>query len=110
MLSAAKQRSKAKGLHFDITAADITIPTHCPLLEIPLEIGSRKISDNSPTLDRVHNDAGYVIGNVIVISHLANRCKGSLQSADLLRIAINLHNLEQHATMPEWMATEKGLI
>jgi hypothetical protein len=95
MLSAAKQRAKLRGLDCNITVADITIPTHCPLLGIRIEIGDGIISDNAPTLDRIENNAGYVRGNVIVVSHVANRCKGASGSADLLRIAIHLRELEK---------------
>jgi hypothetical protein len=65
------------------------------LLGIKLEIGNGAIEDNSPSLDRIVNERGYVRGNIIVVSHIANRCKSTLGSADLLRLAINLRELER---------------
>lgn len=109
MLSSAKQRAKAKGLWFTITVKDILIPSICPLLEIPIIMGNDKIIDNSPTLDRIVNKLGYVKGNIIVISHLANRCKQSLNSTELFKLAQNLKRLEEKQ-MPEWLALDKGFI
>lgn len=34
--------------------------------------------ENSPSIDRIQNDLGYVPGNIGVISMLANRIKSSL--------------------------------
>jgi hypothetical protein len=110
MLSAAKQRAEDRGLDFSIGPTDIRIPTHCPLLGIKIEIGGGTITDNSPTIDRIKNSTGYVQGNVVVVSHVANRCKGSLASADLFRIAVNLHDLENDIAPPEWLAVEKGIV
>lgn len=108
MLSAAKQRAKIKGLKFDIDLEDIQIPSNCPLLDIPLILTDKTISDSSPTLDRIKNSRGYVKGNVIVISYAANRCKGNLNADMILKLANNLKIIEN--TMPEWLALEKGFI
>lgn len=109
MFTAAKQRAKLKGLWFTITIEDILIPKICPLLNIPIIVGEGSIIDNSPTLDRIKNKLDYVKGNVIVISHLANRCKQNLNSDDLFLLAQNLKSLEE-THMPEWLALEKGFI
>jgi len=95
MLANAKQRAKRAGIEFTITINDITIPAICPLLGIPLTVGDGTITNNSPTIDRIWNDRGYIRGNVIMISHLANRAKQTLTSNLLLRLAINLQKLEQ---------------
>jgi hypothetical protein len=108
MLAAAKRRAKEKRLPFDITISDILIPDYCPLLGIKLKISSGKMTDNSPSLDRIRNNAGYVRGNIMIVSYAANRSKGSLGSADLLKLAINLQKLERK--IPEWLAVEKGLV
>ena len=36
------------------------------------------MSEDSPTLDRIIPSAGYVRGNVVVISWLANKIKGNI--------------------------------
>lgn len=94
MLSAAKQRAIKKNLEFNLTIDDIKIPNTCPLLEIPLVVSSGKITDNSPSLDRIDNNRGYTKDNIIIISHMANRCKSDLNSDKLLKLAQNLKILE----------------
>lgn len=72
----AKARAKKEGFPFTITRADIVIPDRCPVFDIPL-IRSSKLTDNSPTLDKIIPELGYVPGNVAVISHKANKLKSN---------------------------------
>lgn len=94
MLSAAKKRAALKGVPFDLGLGDIAIPEICPLLGVTLAVGAKTICDASPSLDRIHNDAGYVRGNIIVVSYAANRAKGALCADQLLKLALNLKELE----------------
>ncbi len=98
MLYAAKQRAKRDGLEFAIQIDDVSIPQTCPLLGVALSVNQDTAGPNSPTLDRIFNDRGYVRGNVIVVSYAANRCKGGLRARDLALIARNLELLELGAT------------
>jgi hypothetical protein len=77
MINAARQRAKKKSLDFDITVDDIEIPEMCPVLGIPLIKGDGRLTENSPTIDRIDNTKGYIKGNVMVISHRANNIKNS---------------------------------
>ena len=78
LLALAKQRSKKVGLPFAITEKDIKIPRRCPALGILLRQGAgRRRLDSSPTLDRLNPRLGYVPGNVVVISYLANTIKSN---------------------------------
>jgi hypothetical protein len=108
MLAKAKQRAAEKNLEFNLTLNDITIPALCPLLGVSLTIGTGVMADSSPSLDRIRNEVGYVRGNVIVVSYLANRAKGTLSADELMKLAVNLKELEN--TMPEWLALDKGFI
>ena len=92
MFKGACKRAKAKGLKCTITPSDIEIPDICPLLGIPLFSvkGSRCATPNSPTLDRIINELGYIPGNVWVISHKANTCKGTLSADEIVRIGTRL--------------------
>ncbi len=91
MLDAARQRAKAEGLPFDITAADIVIPERCPALGMTLisavVSGSGKGSAASPSLDKIVPMRGYVRGNVQVISRLANTMKNCANPAQLKAFA-----------------------
>jgi len=77
LLIRARKRAREGGLLFDLTENDIIIPDICPVLKIPLFQGNGKSIDNSPSLDRLNNDLGYLKGNVMVVSHKANRLKSN---------------------------------
>jgi hypothetical protein len=79
----ARKRAAARGLEFSIRRDDIIIPTSCPVLGIPLTIGGKR-APSSPSLDRINPAAGYVPGNIRVISDRANRLKGA-RSLQVLR-------------------------
>lgn len=77
-----------KGIPFTITPEDITIPDKCPVLGIPIFVNAGKNSntDNSPSLDRIVPELGYVRGNIGVISMRANRIKNDSEPWELLAI------------------------
>lgn len=85
----AKNRCKTSGLEFTIKLEDIFIPEKCPYLDIPLVVhkGSSGGKPDSPALDRVDNDKGYVTSNIQVISHLANQMKASANKQQLVLFA-----------------------
>lgn len=76
MVQCAKVRAKKSGVPFSITQEDFQIPTHCPVLGVKLESGTKTYHDTSPSLDRIIPEIGYVPGNVVVMSFRANRIKG----------------------------------
>ena len=75
----AKRRAKLRGVEFTLALEDIVIPRVCPVLGIPIAIGSgqRGRANGSPSLDRFDNAKGYVPGNVRVISMRANWLKSN---------------------------------
>lgn len=88
LVKQAKARAKKKGLGHDISNEDIEpMPTHCPALGIELDYFRQRAGFNSPTLDRIHNNKGYVKGNVIVVSRKANTMKSDGNSDDLSKLA-----------------------
>ncbi len=86
LLNGAKRRAKVKGLPINISVFDIKIPEICPLLGIPIYKKGGKITDNSPSLDKINPNLGYVKGNIWVISYKANAVKNncSLEELELL--------------------------
>jgi hypothetical protein len=75
LVQGARRRARLLGLPFDLTEADVAIPSSCPVLGIPLAVNSGVCGPNSPTLDRVVCSGGYVRGNVLVVSFRANTIK-----------------------------------
>lgn len=82
LLYAAKQRSEKFGFPFDINESDLVIPEKCPILGIPLEIGGR-FKANSPSIDKIVPEKGYVKGNVAIMSFRANQIKGTATLTEL---------------------------
>lgn len=81
----AKQRARAANILFDITPEDIVIPSHCPVLNIPLTIGKDRSA--SPSLDRIIPANGYTRGNIAVISMRANAIKNDATAEEIQAVA-----------------------
>jgi hypothetical protein len=93
MFRNAIQRSKDKNLPFNLELKDIEIPEVCPLLGIPIIKGIGNYSDNSPTLDKIVPELGYVKGNVWVVSMRANRIKDNATLNELENIVNGLRKI-----------------
>lgn len=50
--------AKKRNWPVDIDESDVIIPTHCPVLGIPIVMGTRTQKDGTPTLDRVDTSKG----------------------------------------------------
>jgi hypothetical protein len=87
MVQEAKVRAAKKGLPFDLTADDLSIPETCPVLGIPIGMAYGSRSENSLSIDRIECAKGYVRGNVMVISWRANRLKSDATVDELQKIA-----------------------
>lgn len=90
MLSRAKNRSEEKNIPFNITKEDIVFVEICPLLNIPLNWEGGPRDKNTPSLDRVIPELGYVKGNVRIISNLANMMKSYASAQELLTFSKNI--------------------
>jgi hypothetical protein len=89
LVSAAKKRAKQSGIAFDISSADLTMPLVCPIFGVTLipNIGGKRHSSCSPTIDRIDPTRGYVRGNVWIISHRANQIKNDATLEELWQVA-----------------------
>lgn len=94
----AKCRSKRDNIIFDIVKEDVynlyPIDGKCPILGIELAPSVGITQDSSPSLDRIIPELGYVKGNVVIISHRANRIKNNSTLEDLKKIVCFLENKE----------------
>ena len=82
---AARCRAKKLGLPFDKQIPDLELPDVCPVLGIPLNYHAQlgKHSPNSPSLDRIVPERGYVASNLRVISNRANMLKNNASLAEM---------------------------
>lgn len=87
MCRGAKHRAKRAGVPFNLKPADILIPNHCPVLGVQLVKSVGRLSDSSPSLDRIVPSRGYVRGNIVVISMRANRIKSDASITELQKLA-----------------------
>ena len=85
----AKSRANQKNIEFNISIEEVVIPEICPILGIKLQCysGSPGGRHESPSLDRIDNNKGYIKGNIRVISHLANQMKSSSNEENMIQFA-----------------------
>lgn len=85
-----KHRAANSGLEFDLTPDDFeSLPTHCPVLGIPLnyDAGHSGPADNRLSVDRIDPAKGYTRGNIVLVSMRANRIKNDATPEELQKIA-----------------------
>ena len=87
----ARNRAKEEGVPFALTldyVDDLCKSTPiCPIMRVPLIRGSQGGRDNSPSIDRIRPELGYVPDNVRCISQGANRIKGGMSPEQVARLA-----------------------
>jgi len=86
LLQHLRASAKKRNIEFSLTEYDLLIlpfPVTCPILNIPIKYDVKGHHDAKPSIDRIDNTKGYVAGNLMVISVLANRSKNSLTEAEL---------------------------
>ena len=79
----AKARAKKYNIPFDLTPSDIVVPEFCPVLGIPLKVATGCAKPNSPSIDKIIPEKGYVKGNIAVVSHKANTIKSDASIDDI---------------------------
>lgn len=105
----AHRRAAGKGVPFGISVKAVSIPAKCPVLGIPILLGERR-SENSPSLDRIVPDLGYVAGNVRVISDKANRLKGDRNLEQLREKAISSQSFrDEYRLLADYVERETRL-
>ena len=89
LVRSARLRATKKNIPFDLHYRDLEMPTHCPLLGVPLvpKRVERKSIANAASLDRIIPELGYVKGNVWIISWRANQMKSNISIDDLVKFS-----------------------
>ena len=89
-LAVAANKCREQGIPFDITADDLMpAPLKCPVFGFKLDWykDGRGGADDSPSIDRLIPEEGYVAGNVMLISYKANRIKNDSNLSELRMVA-----------------------
>ncbi len=89
MLYRAKERASKFNIPFNLEVCDVTMNDRCPVFNTLFSIGDY---DNSPSLDRIIPELGYIRGNIIVISSKANRIKNNATWEDIEKVALFFKN------------------
>lgn len=104
-LRSAKNRAKALGVPFDLTADDVMLPEVCPVFGTKL-VWSDRITDDTPSLDRFVPEKGYTKDNVAFISYKANRIKNNGTLKDIERVAEWMRSVQNDECRVTKMGTE----
>jgi hypothetical protein len=86
----ARTRAKKNNWPFDLTKEDVLEllgDGRCPVFGFPYNLDSRKVSNDSATLDKFSSEEGYTKKNCAVISWLANMIKTSATAQQVRRVA-----------------------
>ena len=99
MLSGARRRTLDRGwTPCNLTPQDIwdvwPEDFKCPVLGIELVHGYED-RYNSPTLERIDNNKGYVIRNILIVSHRANCIKNDGTWQEIMAVAEFYKQLEE---------------
>jgi hypothetical protein len=88
----ARRRAKTAGLVCSITKTWLVAnaPTHCALLEVPLDYAATTSTATSASVDRRDSALGYTPDNCRIISFKANRIKSNASVFEIALLAKNL--------------------
>ena len=100
MFKGALARARKNNLPFDIDISYLKsiAKQTCPVFGIQLNWGRNpngSAKSNSPSLDKIIPEWGYIKGNVAIISHIANTIKQNVTYNDLYKVADWLHDQEK---------------
>ncbi len=87
-----RKRAQLENLPFDLVESDIVIPEFCPILGIRLEFSEDNKNLNTPSVDKIIPELGYIKSNIMVISRKANMMKLNASIKELKLFAQNIIN------------------
>lgn len=90
MIRNVKHSAKRRNLEFNLEYTDIELPLTCPILNVPLAYKGNFQDPFYATIDRIDNSKGYIKGNIMVLSRLANCMKNSATNEQLKTFCINI--------------------
>lgn len=86
LVNGARRRAKHQRVPFAINFQDLEMPDVCPVLGLKFD-WENQTTPNSPSIDRLNPNLGYVPGNVVIICHMANRIKSNATPNQIRAVA-----------------------
>ena len=101
LLESSRSRAKAKGLPFDLTREwlETMMVSHCPITLQPIDWLREQVVDgtagpNSPSIDRIIPELGYVQTNCAIVSFRGNSIKSN-------------GTIDEHRRVVQYMAAQQ---
>ena len=94
---AKKSNARNSGIPFEISYGDLEYPIYCPMLGTKLNYFADKISNDSPSFDRIDPAKGYTKENTIICSFLANKIKTDANTDEIFKVWRWLKDREEDA-------------
>ncbi len=88
-----KARAIKRWFEFTIKPEDVVLTKVCPVLGTDFTYGET-LSDTTLTIDRIDPEKGYIPGNVVVISHKANRIKNNASAEEIEKVLLWLKSVD----------------
>ena len=86
-------RKIGKECDLDLDYLESIATDECPIFKTPFVWGqSKKVSDETASIDKIIPELGYIKGNVVFISFLANKIKQNVTEKELYAVADWLHD------------------
>lgn len=88
-LHTLRERSRKRGVPFDLDYEYLNnlITADCPVFKVPIKFNVGRACRWSISIDRIKPELGYVKGNIVVMSKLANAMKQDASPQELLAFA-----------------------
>ena len=84
----AKRRAKNRNLEFNLTKDYIKSifpkDNKCPVTGKEFQYGLKN-RNYAPTIDKINPKNGYIIGNVVIISHIMNAFKSDIDDIEMIK-------------------------
>jgi hypothetical protein len=84
-------------LPFNLKVEELTIPSVCPVLGLPLKTNYEVVKHDSPSIDRIDPKGGYTMDNVRIISHRANTLKNDASIEELEKVLQYMKSFQKTA-------------
>lgn len=99
-----RDRALIKGFEVSLSTDDLRVKLHkagdsCPIINKPFTYAEHNDTDWS--VDRVNNDKGYHMENIVIISRLANTAKSDLDLAGIIKRSIGKFSEQDLLTLAE---------